>query len=256
MASDDRLHEALRMLYGEHTNQGRHHDMMRDGATAAVVALAAALTGGALTYVQALLEKHEAAWPALVLTLPVVGIGLFGAYLARAHSNSNRQHVQIARAYRFVLQKTFEALPAKGAGETAPEAPTARKLIKWLADKLPETKQCQAEFNSWWLALSEEEACHVRKLLSSSPSLQELKTKKWCGAMRGALDKKMILCVARHDFAAIRDYGHARHNLKHLEGERSLLSGYVARGWMLANLAVTGFGVLLSAWIVLISIYK
>src|SRR5262245_19868140 len=124
------LYESLRMMYCEHTDQARHHETLRERSTAVIVALAVALTTAALAYVK--LVGREPPWLALALSLPVIAAGSFGIFLARSHSQKNREHVQIARAFRLMLQSVLQRdlETEKGSRATTADAAKVRDLTK------------------------------------------------------------------------------------------------------------------------------
>jgi hypothetical protein len=233
----DQLHETLRMLYCEHTEQARHHDALRERSTAVIVALAVALATGVVAYVE--LANDEASWLALALSVPIIGAGGFGMYLAQAHFQSNRQHVQIARAFRLTLQIMLEHSWNQKQGKvTINETDRkSREAIKWLAEELPKVNQTQAalRIRSW-------------EVFDSIDSTYRVGTKGWYEAIRARLDDS-IQRVAPYDFRTIRDYGQARYNLKWFEGEHSFWSRHAAKGWIWVNAVVAIYGIGLCIWI-------
>jgi hypothetical protein len=263
------LYESLRMMYREHTDQARHHDTLRERSTAVIVALSAALATAAIAYVK--LAGRDRPWLALALALPIVMAGISGMLLARSHSQNNRQHVQIARAFRLILQslsrrewedeKTTEDRTVKEKRTKISEA------VKWLADRLPEIRktsrgiQCELsrtkhlkETLSCLLSCKLSFGVHL-EIICGSKTVHPFGATEWYEAIRKRLDSEdVIRNIVPYDFRTIRDYGHARHNLKNCEGKESRWSSQVMTGWFLVNAFVAIFGVALCILIVIVSL--
>jgi hypothetical protein len=263
--NSEQLYESLRMLYREHTDQARHHDTLRERSTAVVVALAVVLATAAIGYLE---PADTAPFWALALSLPIVAAGVFGMHLSSSHSHSNRQHVQIARAFRMALQV---ALARISHGDSDVEIPkqterTISEAMKWLADEF----STQIEVGK---PSSSKEKEHLHCLLSyglidkhnldlDKETLairgERFGSKCWCNSVREALDKS-LQGVAPYDFQTIRDYGVARNNLHKITGKKSFWTRYVEWGWYSINASVAIFGLTLSILIfvtALISIFK
>jgi hypothetical protein len=258
-AADNQLYESLRMMYREHTDQARHHDTMRERSTAAIVALAAGLATAAIAIVK--LAWPASSWPALFLSAPIIGLGLLGMLWARSHWENNRQHVEIARAFRRTLEIQLERDWKKERGEKTPEErerEEIQKAMKCLADELPQTRRKISRLiEEKKKRLTSSLACLLRcgpefgkhPEIPCPSTTHDFGTKSWCGAARKVLDDA-LQSIAPYGFRTIRDYGQARHKLKSLEGEQSDWSGRVARGWIGVNGMVVVFGVALCSWIV------
>lgn len=267
------LHESLRMMYREHTDQARHHDTLRERSTAVIVALSAALATAAISYVK--LAGRDRPWLALALSLPIVVAGTFGMLLAHSHSQNNRQHVQIARAFRLILQSVLqrEWEDEKSTEDTTTavkeKRTKVREAVKWLADRLPEIRktpgglQCELSRTK---QLKETLSCLLPSTLSlgehleiigGSNTARPFGEKEWYEEIRKGLDDEGVLrIIGPYDFRTIRDYGHARHNLKSCEGKQSRWSGQVMTGWFLVNVFVAAFGVALCILIVVVSVLR
>jgi hypothetical protein len=268
------LYESLRMMYCEHTDQARHHDTLRERSTAVIVALAAALATAAVAYVK--LAGHDRPWLALALSLPIVVAGISGMRLARSHSQNNRQHVEIARAFRLILQSVLQRELETENGTQATTADAARVrdpakvkcAVKWLADRLLKIRKTQRGIECELSRMKQLKESQLKESLSCLlpgklrlGEYLEIKCgfrtahpfgeKEWCEAIRKGLDDDDVWrVIGPYDFRTIRDYGQARHNLKSCEGKQSHWSGQIMTGWFWVNLFVVVFGFVLCVLIV------
>lgn len=78
-------------MYNEHVTQARQHEDQRERMTALIVVVAAA--------VMAFISKAGLEYSDLVLSLPLIILGAFGARFSFKHYERNRMHVKIASGY-------------------------------------------------------------------------------------------------------------------------------------------------------------
>ena len=118
-------------LYLEHCNQCRHHESMRATVTNVFLTITAGVTG-----VVALDSKVNAS--DLPLTLFIVLLGAFGAFIAAKHYERVQMHTERARAYRDALEvllptTQIKALKQKADVKHNDEWPRLHKLrLFWL----------------------------------------------------------------------------------------------------------------------------
>ena len=255
----EQLCESLRMMYREHTDQARHYDTLRERSTTIVGSVAAA----ALAYIAG---KEKLDWILLVPSLLIIFLGLLGACLSHFHWEKNRQHVEIARAFRLALQSLFERRDPLS-NYTNDDI---KRSMKWLADEFPEiadsgkSEPAQRKisfFGIFGLILT---LCPRGKDLN--PGSQEKKNidpryqKYFKISEHGELTKacydeaaKQLDCdfekVVASDFSTIRNYGDARYSLKRLGNKTSLTTESVHTGWAAINFLLIIFGAIVAIYI-------
>jgi hypothetical protein len=78
-------------MYQEHVAQARQHENQRERMTALVV--------GITTAALAFTAQNGLTWTDLLLTVPLIPLGIFGRQFSHKHYERNRFHVSIAAEY-------------------------------------------------------------------------------------------------------------------------------------------------------------
>ncbi|OUL33516.1 hypothetical protein BV372_16015 [Nostoc sp. T09] len=78
-------------MYQEHVTQARQHENQRERMTSLVV--------GITTAALAFAAQNGLTWTDLLLTVPLIPLGIFGAQFCRKHYERNRYHVSVSAAY-------------------------------------------------------------------------------------------------------------------------------------------------------------
>lgn len=108
-------------MYAEHVTQARQHETQRERMTALIVAIAGA---GVAFASQNGLTRSD-----LLLTLPIIALGIFGASFSRKHYERNRMHVAIASAYLLQIDTDIYK-PRNAAEKRHSEKPEFRRLYR------------------------------------------------------------------------------------------------------------------------------
>ena len=114
--------ELLWGLYEEHVTQARQHENQRERMTALIVAIAAGVVAFA--------SQTDLARSELLLTVPLILLGIFGAAFSRKHYERNRMHVSIAASYLTRLDP--EIYGPRQVGESRhKDDPKYRRSYRW-----------------------------------------------------------------------------------------------------------------------------
>lgn len=138
-------------------------------------------------------------------------------FITSRHWQKNRQHVEIARAYRMALQRVLK--DERSATDTT--VPEVRKVVKWLSDKYGVGREAPS---------LDEDRREFFVSLGLAPDVEHTPNE-----IRGKLDDVFSL-ISPTDLRSLRDFGDARYKLEALGKMESPLSASASVGWSGLNL--------------------
>jgi hypothetical protein len=183
-------------------------------------------------------ENNQEAFFLLLPSSLVLMLGIVGVNLSILYWEKNREHVEIARAFRMALQ----LLLTKGSIEADAAISTSiRELNNSLSSKL-ENKTTRRKIENYDNEGPDEIDKHIDALFKlAKPN----KSNNKYSAIKKGIDNGLEIGIQRSDFRLLRDYGELRYQLERYGKDWTHSSHYIANRWVIINLVVAFVGILL-----------